>query len=186
MKLAIVALAASMGVAYGAGPRIPARLRTQTNQRERSTEEDAMMSSFSMSLSMPTTEVDVATAVCAFCAGGMPDPDLVIPTDDQATCAMAQAYASTFDSTDPTCAMVILAEAICCPPASETAVGTIYDVGVASAEVSTLVAAVNAAGLAEALQGAGPLTIFGEFNLGGDRGAIKGVGSLRSSVHSHL
>ena len=139
-----------------------------------------MMSSLSMSLSMPTT------AVCAFCAGGMPDPDLVIPTDDQATCAMAQAYASTFDSTDPTCAMVILAEAICCPPASETAVGTIYDVGVASAEVSTLVAAVNAAGLAEALQGAGPLTIFGEFNLGGDRGAIKGVGSLRSSVHSHL
>lgn len=173
MKLTIVALAASTGIAYGAEPRIPARLRTQSRltseqQRQRAAEEEggmivteSMASSMSMSMSMPM-DMTQLPAMCALCPGGLIDPDLVIPTDDQATCAMAQVYASTLETADPTCAMVLLAEALCCPP-DDVVVGTIFDLGTADSNFSTLMAAVDAAGLAEALQGAGPLTVFGEF-----------------------
>jgi uncharacterized surface protein with fasciclin (FAS1) repeats len=110
----------------------------------------ASMSMMSM-ISMPT----LPSAACSFCLGGLSDPDLVLPTDDAATCAMAQAYASTLEVTDPNCAMVALAEALCCAP-------TIYDLGVSDSNFSTLVSLVDAAGLAEALQGPGPLTLAGE------------------------
>ena len=57
---------------------------------------------------------------CSFCAGGMPDPDLVLPTDDGATCGMAQAYASTLAVSDDHCQVALMAESICCPALDTT------------------------------------------------------------------
>jgi len=54
-------------------------------------------------------------ARCSFCDGGMPDPDLVLPTDNGATCGMAKAYASTLEVSDSNCQVALLAESICCP-----------------------------------------------------------------------
>ena len=66
----------------------------------------------SISMSMPSR--------CSFCAGGMPDPDLVLPTDDGATCGMAQAYASTLAVSDDHCQVALMAESICCPALDTT------------------------------------------------------------------
>jgi len=120
-----------------------------------------MMMSSSMSMMSMTGDMSMPplpAAMCAFCPGGLTDPDLVLPTDDQATCAMAQGYATSLEESDPNCAMVGLAEPLCCAPAAPT----IYDLGASDPNFSTLVSLVDAAGLAEAIQGPGPLTLFGE------------------------
>ena len=119
-----------------------------------------MMSS-SMSMMSMTDDMSMPplpAAMCAFCPGGLTDPDLVLPTDDQATCAMAQGYATSLEESDPNCAMVGLAEPLCCAPAAPT----IYDLGASDPNFSTLMSLVDAAGLAEVVQGPGPLTLFGE------------------------
>ena len=69
-----------------------------------------------MSMSMP--------ARCSFCAGGMPDSDLVLPTDGGATCGMAQAYASTLAVSDSHCQVALMAESICCPALNTAATST--------------------------------------------------------------
>ena len=69
-----------------------------------------------MSMSMP--------ARCSFCAGGMPDSDLVLPTDGGATCGMAQAYASTLAVSDSDCQVALMAESICCPALNTAATST--------------------------------------------------------------
>lgn len=112
-----------------------------------------MMSMTDGDISMPSL-----AAMCAFCPDGLTDPDLVLPTDDQATCAMAQGYATSLEESDPNCAMVGLAESLCCAPAAPT----IYDLGASDPNFSILISLVDAAGLAEAVQGPGPLTLFGE------------------------
>ena len=186
MKVATLVIAAStMRFAATTAEEITTplqRLRSQQSRHASSSEEQerrrwgrvlagdevaapTMTTSSSMSM-MSMTDGDISmpslAAMCAFCPDGLTDPDLVLPTDDQATCAMAQVYASTLETADPTCAMVLLAEALCCPP-DDVVVGTIFDLGTADSNFSTLMAAVDAAGLAEALQGAGPLAVFGEF-----------------------
>ena len=115
--------------------------------------------------------------MCSFCAGGMADPDLVLPTNDGTTCTTASDYASTLPASDIICGTVLMAEAFCCPPAAAvvdpapttaappvdaTAAPTIYDLGASDPNFSILVSLVDAAGLAEVVQGPGPLTLFGE------------------------
>ena len=56
--------------------------------------------------------------MCSFCAGGMVDPDLVLPTNDGTTCTTASNYASTLPASDIICGTVLMAEAFCCPPAA--------------------------------------------------------------------
>jgi hypothetical protein len=76
----------------------------------------SMSSSLSMSGSMSRSLMSMSMpARCSFCAGGMPEPDLVLPTDNGATCGMAQAYASTLEVSDSNCQVALLAESICCP-----------------------------------------------------------------------
>jgi hypothetical protein len=154
------------------------RLRSQQSRHASSSEEQerrrwgrvlagdevaapTMMMSSSMSM-MSMTDGDISmpslAAMCAFCPDGLTDPDLVLPTDDQATCAMAQGYATSLEESDPNCAMVGLAESLCCAPAAPT----IYDLGASDPNFSILISLVDAAGLAEAVQGPGPLTLFGE------------------------
>ena len=53
--------------------------------------------------------------VCVFCPNGIPDPDLVLPTDNGATCGQAAELAQTLDPSDPTCAILQSAQVICCP-----------------------------------------------------------------------
>jgi hypothetical protein len=153
------------------------RLRSQQSRHASSSEEQerrrwgrvlagdevaapTMMSSSMSMMSMTDGDISMPSlaAMCAFCPDGLTDPDLVLPTDDQATCAMAQGYATSLEESDPNCAMVGLAESLCCAPASPT----IYDLGASDPNFSILISLVDAAGLAEAVQGPGPLTLFGE------------------------
>ena len=56
------------------------------------------------------------TLVCSFCPGGLSNPNLVLPTDNGTTCAMALTYASSITEIDPDCTTLILADALCCAP----------------------------------------------------------------------
>jgi len=144
-----------LGLAPGSGGR------GQDNRQRRRTQE--------MSMSMPDT--------CQFCPGGLDDPDFVLPTNDGATCTQAKEFASTLLPTDAVCATLQLAETFCCP-SSETLPDEdmsmsmsmpecqgIVDIAVGNPDFSTLVAAVTAAGLVDALSGDGPLTVFGTYML---------------------
>lgn len=95
-----------------------------------------------------------STAPCSFCPSGVPDPTLVLPVEDATTCLQAQEYAATLLDSDAECPTVKLAEDLCCPP-------TIYDVGAANPDFSTLVSLVDAAGLSDVLKGEGTFTLFG-------------------------
>lgn len=181
MKVATLVIAAStMRFAATTAEEITTplqRLRSQQSRHASSSEEQerrrwgrvlagdevaaqTMMSSSMSMMSMTDGDVSMPSlaAMCAFCPDGLTDPDLVLPTDDQATCAMAQGYATTLEESDPNCAMVKLAEFLCCAPAAQT----IYDLGASDPNFSILISLVDAAGLAEAVQGPGPLTLFGE------------------------
>ena len=181
MKVATVVIAAStMRFADTTAEEITTplqRLRSQQSRHASSSEEQerrrwgrvlagdevaapTMMSSSMSMMSMTDGDVSMPSlaAMCAFCPDGLTDPDLVLPTDDQATCAMAQGYATSLEESDPNCAMVKLAEFLCCAPAAQT----IYDLGASDPNFSILISLVDAAGLAEAVQGPGPLTLFGE------------------------
>ena len=181
MKVATLVIAAStMRFAATTAEEITTplqRLRSQQSRHASSEEEQerrrwgrvlagdevaapTMMSSSMSMMSMTDGDISMPSlaAMCAFCPDGLTDPDLVLPTDDQATCAMAQGYATSLEESDPNCAMVGLAESLCCAPAAPT----IYDLGASDPNFSILISLVDAAGLAEAVQGPGPLTLFGE------------------------
>jgi hypothetical protein len=181
MKVATLVIAAStMRFAATTAEEITTplqRLRSQQSRHASSSEEQerrrwgrvlagdevaapTMMSSSMSMMSMTDGDISMPSlaAMCAFCPDGLTDPDLVLPTDDQATCAMAQGYATSLEESDPNCAMVGLAESLCCAPAAPT----IYDLGASDPNFSILISLVDAAGLAEAVQGPGPLTLFGE------------------------
>jgi uncharacterized surface protein with fasciclin (FAS1) repeats len=100
------------------------------------------------------TTTAAASTACNFCPSGIVDPTLVLPVEDATTCLQAQEYAATLTSDDSICATVKLAEELCCPP-------TIYDLGVANTDFSTLVSLVDAAGLSDVLAGDGSYTLFG-------------------------
>jgi uncharacterized surface protein with fasciclin (FAS1) repeats len=100
------------------------------------------------------TTTAAASTVCNFCPSGIVDPTLVLPVEDATTCLQAQEYAATLTSDDSICATVKLAEDLCCPQ-------TIYDLGVANTDFSTLVSLVDAAGLSDVLAGGGSYTLFG-------------------------
>ena len=176
MKVATVVIAAStMRFADTTAEEITTplqRLRSQQSRHASSSEEQerrrwgrvlagdevAAPTMMSSSMSMMSMAMPYLADMCAFCPDGLTDPDLVLPTDDQATCAMAQGYATSLEESDPNCAMVGLAESLCCAPAAPT----IYDIGASDPNFSILISLVDAAGLAEAVQGPGPLTLFGE------------------------
>ena len=103
-----------------------------------------MMSS-SMSMMSMTDDMSIPVppaAMCAFCPGGLTDPDLVLPTDDMAKCAMALGYATSLEESDPNCAMVALAEPLCCALA---AAPIIYDLGASDLNFSILISLVDVA-----------------------------------------
>ena len=108
---------------------------------------------------------------CSFCSGGVPDPSLVLPgspsPDDEVTCGQVKAFAETLEREDGLCGTAARGEAICCPAGEaedgEDA-GDIVDLGAADGNLSTLVAAVEAAGLVDTLKGEGPFTLFGEWH----------------------
>ena len=129
--------------AYLGLPSSGGRRQDDTRQRRRTQD---------MSMSMPDT--------CEFCPGGLNDPDFVLPTNDGATCTQAKEFASTLLPTDAVCATVQLAETFCCPIIE---CQSIVDIAVGNPDFSTLVAAVTAAGLVDALSGDGPLTVFGTY-----------------------
>lgn len=60
-------------------------------------------------------QVLLPPAKCAFCPNGLLDPTLVLPTDDDATCAQAMAFAGSLLASADVCETVQLAEAFCCP-----------------------------------------------------------------------
>ena len=176
MKLATLAIAATMRLSAATTEEVTPlqRLRSQQSRHASSSEEkqrwgrtasftdrrvlaghQAPMSASMSMMSMADISMPSLAAMCTFCPNGLSDPDLVLPTDDSATCAIAQGYASSLEESDPNCAMVSLAEALCCGP-------TLYDLGSSDPNFSTLISLIDAAGLAEALQGAGPLTVLGE------------------------
>jgi len=69
--------------------------------------------SMSHSLSTPTS----TPSSCTFCPAGVTaEPDYELPTDDDATCETAKAFAATLDPTDVMCSTVKLAQVLCCPP----------------------------------------------------------------------
>jgi hypothetical protein len=72
---------------------------------------------------LPTTTAAVAVnaAMCSFCAVGIPDPSLVLPTNDGTTCGVAQGYALSLAASDVMCSTVLMAEPICCPTPATTA-----------------------------------------------------------------
>ena len=85
----------------------------------------SMSSSLSMSGRRSRSLMSMSKAArCSFCAGGMPDSDLVLPTDGGATCGMAQAYASTLAVSDSHCQVALMAESICCPALNTAATST--------------------------------------------------------------
>ena len=140
-----------LGLAPGSGGR-----RQEDRQRRRTQD---------TSMSMQDT--------CQFCPGGLNDPDFVLPTDDGTTCTQAKEFGSTLTSTDAVCDTLKSAESFCCPiipPEEEMSMSMpecqgIVDIAVGNPDFSTLVAAVTAAGLVDALSGDGPLTVFGTYTL---------------------
>ena len=101
-----------------------------------------------------TSSTAAESTSCSFCPSGLPDPTLVLPVEDGTTCLQAQEYAATLTVDDGSCATVKLAEAMCCPL-------TIYDLGAANEDFSTLVSFVDAAGLSDVFKGEGNFTLFG-------------------------
>ena len=100
-------------------------------------------------------------ATCEFCPDGLDDPAFVLPTNDEATCEEAAAFAGSLSEGDAACDTVKLAESFCCTVAEDCQ--SIVDIAVGNPDFSTLVAAVTAAGLVDALSGDGPLTVFGTY-----------------------
>ena len=103
-----------------------------------------------------TTTAAAATS-CSFCPSGLTDPTIVLPVEDATTCLQAQEYAATLSTDDAICSTVKLAEELCCP-------ASIYDLGVANTDFSTLVSLVDAAGLGDILKGEGTYTLFAPTN----------------------
>jgi len=62
----------------------------------------------------------VPVEMCEFCPDGLDDPDLLLPTEDGATCGTAKDFADTITADNDFCATVKLAEGLCCPPKPET------------------------------------------------------------------
>jgi len=58
----------------------------------------------------------VMPEVCSFCPAGLVDPDLVLPTDEKATCSQAAGFAAGLAPEDDACTTVQLAQGLCCPP----------------------------------------------------------------------
>ena len=58
--------------------------------------------------------------MCEFCPNGLDDPDLLLPTEDGATCGTAKDFAATIAADNDFCATVKLAESLCCPPKPDT------------------------------------------------------------------
>jgi hypothetical protein len=111
------------------------------------------MSMMSLSMSMPKS---TSTSMCGFCSSNLVYPNLSIPTDlGDVTCLDLLAYALTIPTSDAACAEILTAEVLCCPP-------TIYDIGAANPDFSTLVSLVDAAGLSDVFKGEGPFTLFGK------------------------
>jgi len=75
-----------------------------------------------MSMSMPPLiegelgPVIMPSVVCSFCPTGLVDPDLVLPTDEKATCSQAAGFAAGLAPEDDACTTVQLAQGLCCPP----------------------------------------------------------------------
>lgn len=135
------------------------------------------------------TDDSLPESTCHFCASGLDDPAFVL-TDaaDGATCLDAQNFASTFAEGDEMCVAAKLVEPFCCSGSIETITtgdGVIDEPGDAVTapgpapvtdestettidllaatfdDLSTLVAAITAAGLMDVLSKEGPFTIFG-------------------------
>lgn len=104
-----------------------------------------------------TTTTAAAATSCSFCPSGLTDPTIVLPVEDATTCLQAQEYAATLSTDDAICSTVKLAEELCCP-------SSIYDLGVANTDFSTLVSLVDAAGLGDVLKGEGTYTLFAPTN----------------------
>jgi len=107
-------------------------------------------------LQTSTATTAASSTPCSFCPDGLADPTLVLPVEDATTCLQAQEYAATLFEGDAICPTVKLAEELCCPP-------SIYDLGAANPDFSTLVSLVDAAGLSDALKGEGTFTLFGRY-----------------------
>ena len=108
-------------------------------------------------LQTTATTTAAASTSCSFCPSGLTDPTIVLPVEDATTCLQAQEYAATLSTDDAICSTVKLAEELCCP-------ASIYDLGVANSDFSTLVSLVDAAGLGDILKGEGTYTLFAPTN----------------------
>lgn len=109
---------------------------------------------------------------CEVCPDGLltVDGSTPLPGQSGATCDSTMALAENVNPTNPVCPSLKQAAAICCPPVPvqptveppTSLTSNIVDLAVATDELSTLVAAVTAAGLGDALSGDGPFTVFGK------------------------
>ena len=83
-----------------------------------------------------------AAAMCSFCPGGLPNPDLVLPTADADTCQDASDYALGLAADNSECDYVKGAEAMCCP-ASSVATTTAAPAGTVDAGAAADIVAVD-------------------------------------------
>ena len=67
-----------------------------------------------------STTADPAAEMCSFCPGGLPNPDLVLPTPDADTCQEASDYALGLAADNSECDYVKGAEVMCCPASATT------------------------------------------------------------------
>jgi len=60
---------------------------------------------------------DIVIVSCSFCPGGLSDPSLVLPTEDEATCAEMAGFAAGLAAgdDDASCTAIRLSETFCCP-----------------------------------------------------------------------
>jgi len=68
----------------------------------------------------PVTPPPTDAPSCSFCPDGIDNPDLVLPTDDGATCQTAADFAKALGPDDVMCGTVQMAQALCCPPEPPT------------------------------------------------------------------
>ncbi len=93
----------------------------------------ASMSALLTAMSIPTNVMSLSMpAMCSFCPGGNADPELIQPKDESGHLfhgagLRTPLWRRAFVETNPNGKMVILAEALCCPPAV-----TITDVEICS------------------------------------------------------
>ena len=89
-----------------------------------------------------STTADPAAEMCSFCPGGLPNPDLVLPTPDADTCQDASDYALGLAADNSECDYVKGAEAMCCP-ASSVATTTAAPAGTVDAGAAADIVAVD-------------------------------------------